>query len=113
MHEMTIVSGVLKIAEDQARAAEATVINSIELEVGQLAGIELDSLHFCFGVACKNTMAAGAELVVHSIAGKGYCSECAKEVLVGIQMGVCPECEKAILEISQGRELRVLRINVD
>ena len=41
MHEMSIVSGVLKIVEDQARAAEATVINSIELEVGQLAGIEI------------------------------------------------------------------------
>ncbi len=113
MHEMSIVSGILRIVEDQAREAEATIINSIELEIGQLAGIELDSLQFCFDVAKKKTMAAGAELTIHSIPGKGYCSKCEKDVSVDFQMAVCPQCEQAVMEIFQGRELRVLSINVD
>ncbi len=113
MHEMSIVSGVLRIAEDQARAADATIINSIELEIGELAGIELDSLNFCFEVARRKTMAQDAELVIHSIPGKGFCPHCEKDVAVGFQMGVCSECDQAILEIFQGRELRVLSINVD
>lgn len=113
MHEMSIVSGVLKIAEDQARGADATIINSIKLEIGQLAGIELDSLHFCFEVARKKTMAAKAQLIVRSIPGKGHCPHCEKDVPIGFQMGVCPVCEQAVVEIFQGRELRVLSINVD
>jgi len=113
MHEMSIVSGVLKIAEEQARASDAKVINSIELEIGELAGIELDSLRFCFEVARKKTMAHAAELVVRSIPGKGHCPNCEKDVPVGFMMGVCPECDQAMVEVFQGRELRVVSINVD
>ncbi len=113
MHEMSIVAGVLKIVEDQARAAKATVINSIELEIGQLAGIEIASLQFCYEVAKKKTMAQDAELIVHSIPGRGHCPRCEKDFSVGFKMAVCPECEQAVMEIFQGRELRVLSINVD
>jgi hydrogenase nickel incorporation protein HypA/HybF len=113
MHEMSIVAGVLKIVEDQARAAGATAINSIELEIGKLAGIEIDSLKFCYEIARKKSMAQNAELIVRSVPGRGHCSQCKKDVPVGFQMAVCPECEQAVVEIFQGRELRVLSINVD
>ena len=110
---MSIVSGILRIVEEQAREADATIINSIELEIGQLAGIELDSLHFCFEVARKKTMAQKAELIVRSISGRGHCPQCEKDVPVSFMMAVCPECEQALVEIFQGRELRVVSINVD
>jgi len=113
MHEMSIVTGVLKIVEDQARAGGATVINSIELEIGELAGIELDSIRFCFEVAREKTIARSAELIIHNIPGRGHCPKCEKDVPVGFQMGVCPECEQAVVDVFQGRELRVLSINVD
>lgn len=113
MHEMSIVTGVLRIVEDQARAGGATVINSIELEIGQLAGIELDSLRFCYDVARKKTMARDAELKIHSLPGRGHCPQCEIDVPVDFQMAVCPECRQAVVKLFQGRELRVLRINVD
>jgi hydrogenase nickel incorporation protein HypA/HybF len=113
MHEMSIVAGILRIAEDEARAAEAKVINSIELEIGQLAGIEIDSLNFCFEAARRGTMASGAELVIHDIPGLGYCPQCQKNVPVEFHLAVCQECDQALVEVSQGRELRVKSINVD
>ena len=113
MHEMTIVTGILKIVEDQARTSGATVINNIELEIGELAGIELESLQFCYEVAKKNSLARTAELIVHSIPGRGHCPGCDKDVSVNFQMAVCPQCGQAVVEIFQGRELRVLSINVD
>lgn len=113
MHEMSIVTGVLKIAEDQARAGGATIINSIELEIGELAGIELESIRFCYEVARKKTMARNAELKIHSLSGRGHCPNCEKDVPVDFQMAVCPECQQTVVEVFQGRELRVLSINVD
>lgn len=113
MHEMSIITGVLNIVEDQARAGGATVINSIDLEIGQLAGIEIDSLRFCYEVAQKKTMARDAELIIHNIPGRGHCPQCNKDVPVDFRMAVCPECEQSVVEIFQGRELRVLSINVD
>jgi len=113
MHEMSIVTGILRIVEDQARAAEAKVINSIELEIGQLAGIELESLKFCFEVARRDTMADGAELVIRDIPGLGHCPRCEKDVPVEFHLAVCRECDQALVDVFQGRELRVKSINVD
>ncbi len=110
---MSIVSGILRIAEDEARAAEARVINSIELEIGQLAGIEIESLNFCFDVARRDTMAAEAALVIHDIPGLGFCPTCAKNVPVEFHLAVCGECDEALVDVFQGRELRVKSINVD
>ena len=113
MHEMSIVAGILDIAENQARVASATVINTIEVEVGQLAGVEIPSLEFCFEVARRGTMAETAELVIHEIAGRGHCPDCAREVAVDFFMAICPECGQGLVEITQGRELRVRSLNVD
>jgi hydrogenase nickel incorporation protein HypA/HybF len=113
MHEMSIVSGILSIALEQAQAAEARVINSIELDIGQLAGVELDSLKFCFEVARKGTLAAEADLVINDIPGRGRCPDCAREVPVEFHLAVCGECGGALVDVFQGRELRVKSINVD
>jgi len=113
MHEMTIVAGVLQIAEEQARAAEARVINRVEMEVGDLAGVEVDALRFCFEAARRDTLAAGAELVIHRIAGRGRCPACDRETHMDYPVAVCPDCGDAVLDVLQGRELRVRSLDVD
>jgi hydrogenase nickel incorporation protein HypA/HybF len=113
MHEMSIVAGVLDIAENEARAAGAMVINSVEIEVGQLAGVEIGALEFCFEAARKGTLAAGATLVIHEIPGLGHCPDCDRDVAIDYFMAVCPDCKQGLVEILQGKELRVRSINVD
>jgi hydrogenase nickel incorporation protein HypA/HybF len=113
MHEMTIVTSILQVVEGKAREGGATVINSIVLEVGQLAGVELDSLRFCFEAARKGGMADQAELVVVSIPGQGTCPDCGKDVPLEYAVAPCPACGKTVVEASHGRELRIKSINVD
>ena len=113
MHEMSIVAGVLDIVENEARSAGATVINSVEIEVGALAGVEVDSLEFCFEVARKDTLAANASLVIHEIPGLGHCSDCGQDVAMDYFMAVCSACGEGLLEVLQGQELRVRSLNVD
>lgn len=113
MHEMTIVAGILRIVEDQARAAGARTINTITLDIGDLAGIETDALRFSFQAARRETMAAEAELVINRIPGRGRCPECGAETLVEFHVAVCPECGQGLMDVFQGRELKVKSINVD
>ncbi len=47
MHEMSIAMNILEIAEQNASDSVSSVINSIDVEIGTLAGIELSS-SFCF-----------------------------------------------------------------
>jgi hydrogenase nickel incorporation protein HypA/HybF len=110
---MSIVAGILDIAEEQARGADARIINTIEIEVGRLAGVEIPSLEFCFDVARKGTMAAGAALVIHEIPGRGRCTDCGSDVAVDYFVAVCSACGQGLVEVRQGRELRIRSLNVD
>ncbi len=112
MHEMSIAMNILDIAAEQARAAGARVINSIEIDVGRLAGVELHALRFCFETARRDT-APQAQLIVHEIPGRGRCPGCGTEADMDFHVAVCASCGKAGLEVLQGRELRVRSLNVD
>lgn len=111
MHEMTIVAGVLAIAHRQAAAAGAVRINRVVLEVGRLAGVEVDALRFCFAAA-REGLSAGAELVIREVPGRGTCPACGLAADVDEPAAVCASCG-SVLEISGGRELSVASLNVD
>lgn len=111
MHEMSIACSIADIAVAQARAAGAGRVNTVEIEVGRLAGVEVESLRFCWDAA-RGGPAAGAELVIHEIPGRGRCPRCGEESDVDFHVALCPRCEGP-LRILQGRELRVRCLNVD
>ncbi len=111
MHEMTIVANVLEIAHRQAAAAGAARINSVVLEVGRLAGVEADALRFCFEMA-REGLSAAAELEIRDLPGRGLCPACGASQDVGELAALCESCGN-VLDISGGRELRVLSLNVD
>ena len=114
MHEMSLVSGILDIAGREAAAAGAKVINAVEVEVGLLAGVEIDSLRFCFEVARQGTPgAADARLVIHEVPGRGACVKCGAESEVDDFVALCPGCGEGLMDITKGREMRVVSINVD
>ena len=46
MHELSIVLGIVDIADEQVRKAHARKVDSIDLDVGTLAGIEMEALDF-------------------------------------------------------------------
>ncbi|MBE0565091.1 MAG: hydrogenase maturation nickel metallochaperone HypA [Krumholzibacteria bacterium] len=111
MHEMSIACSIADIAREQARAAGAGRVNTVEIEVGALAGVEVESLRFCWDAA-RSGPAAGAELVIHEIPGRGHCPGCDLECDVDFHVALCPRCEGG-LRILRGRELRVRSLNVD
>lgn len=111
MHEMTIVANVLEIAHRQATAAHAARINKVVLEVGTLAGVEVESLRFCFGAA-RSGLSAHAELEIREVPGRGLCPGCGATADVSEPAAVCNACGR-VLEISGGRELSVASLNVD
>lgn len=111
MHEMTIVAGVLEIAHRQAANAGAARINRVVLEVGRLAGVEADALRFCFEAA-RGGLSATAELEIRDVPGRGLCPACGAGRDVDELAALCEACG-SVLDISGGRELRVLSLNID
>lgn len=113
MHEMSIAMNIVDIACKQAQAEDASSISSIELDLGTLAGVMVDSLKFCYESTCKDTLAEGSQLLINEIPGKGNCLECETEFEVDGFMTLCPNCESFKVDIFQGRELRLKAISIN
>ena len=112
MHELSIALGIVKIAEDETAKAKAKKVTKIELEIGVLAGIEIDSLNFVWESAVRSTVLENAKKEILVIKGKGKCIDCNTEFNMKNVYDVCPKCKSNFKGIIQGKELRVKAIEV-
>ena len=112
MHELSIVMGILKIAENETSKAGAKSVEMIELEIGTLAGIEFDALDFVWPAAVKDTVLEKAVKKIDIIHAKGKCMECDTEFHLEHIYDPCPKCNNYLKGILQGKELRVKSLDV-
>lgn len=71
MHEMSIAQSIVDLAEEQARNRGSLAVEELELEIGRLAGVELQTLAFALESAVKGSMLEQATIVRHIIEGEG------------------------------------------
>lgn len=107
MHELSIALGIVKIAEEETKKAKAIRVELIELEIGTLAGVELDSLNYVWDSAVKETVLESAVKEIKVIKAKAKCLDC--DILFDIEhiYDICPNCKSHIKAIIMGKELRV------
>ena len=112
MHELSVALGIVKIAEEETKKARASKVDLIELEIGELAGIEFESLNFVWPSAVKGTILEHAEKKIIKVAGKAQCLDC--DTVFGIRhfYDACPECGSNLKGILNGKELRVKALEV-
>ena len=112
MHELSVALGIVKIAENETKKANATAVEVIELEIGVLAGVELQSLDFVWPTAVYNTVLEKAEKKVIVIEGKAKCIDCDTLFKIEHLYDTCPVCHSNFKGIFQGKELRVKALEV-
>jgi hydrogenase nickel incorporation protein HypA/HybF len=112
MHEMSLAESVVQIAEDTARLNGGTRISLVLLEIGQLAGVEIEALRFCFDAASRESLAAGASLVIEQPEGRAWCMPCGETVSLASLAQPCPRCGSHQLQVTGGNELKVREIEI-
>lgn len=112
MHEMALAEGILRIIEDQASARGFDRVLRVRLEVGRLAGVELEALRFSFDAVMKNSVAESAALEILEIPGQGWCVDCGKTVAINALYDACPLCGGYRVHASGGMEMRVLDLEI-
>ena len=112
MHELSIAMGIVRIAENETAKANAEKVVKIELEIGVLAGVELDSLNFVWESAVKDSVLEKAEKEISVIEGKGKCADCDTVFEMEYIYDICPKCSSNFKGILQGKELRVKALEV-
>ena len=112
MHELSVVMGIVRIAEDETAKAGASRVEKIELEIGTQAGIEFDALEFVWPNAVEGTVLADAEKVIKVVPAVAKCLDCDTEFALENIYDSCPKCKSFLKGILRGKELRVRALEV-
>lgn len=107
MHELSIVISIVDLATQEVRKANANEVETIELEIGKLSGVEMDALDFAWQSSIKGTVLEHAQRIVHRPDGMGKCLECGKTFPTESYFDACPHCGEFYTEIIKGKELKV------
>jgi len=112
MHEMSLAEGVLQLIEDAARAQEFSRVTTVWLEIGQLSGVEVEAMKFCFDAVTRDSIADGAALEIVATPGSGWCMQCSQTVPMQEVFGACPQCGSHQMQVTGGTEMRVKELEV-
>jgi len=110
MHELSIVMGIVDIASAQARREGVTAIEEIELEIGCLTTIEMAAFEAAWKSVVKGTVLERSIKNIRRTPGYATCLECGEPFPLKNLYDACPQCSSHFLNISQGKELRVLSL---
>ena len=112
MHELSIIHSIVEIAEEQVRSRSAQQVDEIELEIGELAGVEWSALDFAWDVGVKHSVLEKAHRVIHKINGQAQCVECDTAFEMNSLFDKCPNCQSYFNNILKGKELRVKALTI-
>ena len=112
MHELSLVMGVLNIAEEEMKKHQAALIEEIELDIGLLSGVEMAAFDFAWEQAKKSTPLENTKRTINLIAGEGVCQDCNHAFSVQEFYDPCPNCGQHLIHILKGKEFRVKSLTV-
>jgi hydrogenase nickel incorporation protein HypA/HybF len=107
MHELSIAMGIVRIAEANCKDASASKVDVIELQIGELAGIEKSALEFAWPMAVKDSKLEHAEKEIDWVEGKARCLECHHEYPIETLYDSCPACQSYFKDVIEGKEFKV------
>jgi hydrogenase nickel incorporation protein HypA/HybF len=107
VHELSLVLSIVDIANEQLQLNNAREIESIDLEIGSLAGVEMDALLFAWDAAVPGTALEKSERIIHLLPALARCMDCGMEYEIAQLFEACPGCGQYRSELLQGKELRV------
>jgi hydrogenase nickel incorporation protein HypA/HybF len=110
---MSLAEGVLQLIEDSSRTQNFSRVKTVWLEIGQLAGVEVEAMKFCFEAVVNDSIAQGAELVIIELPGQAWCLHCAEVVNVKALFDACPKCGSHQVQVTGGNEMRVKELDVE
>jgi len=110
MHELGILSAIVKTVMDIMAKEGLTAVEKIVLQVGELSGVLPHYVEECYPAAVYKTPLEKTKLEMEVLPGIVRCKACGEE-FSGVQFNLkCPKCGSENLEALTGRELIIKEI---
>ena len=121
MHEFSISSEIVRNVLDTAKANDGKKVLSIQLEIGELALLNVEQVTFWIHELFKESVAEGAKVKVKTIRARIQCESCGykggmdldrQDPLRHVILYSCPKCSSFQIKVEKGRECTLRRIQV-
>ncbi|PAX51212.1 hydrogenase maturation nickel metallochaperone HypA [Brunnivagina elsteri] len=112
MHEVGLMRNILDAAIERATQEGAHHIYTVEIRLGEAAGVAEESLEQAFEIVKKDTIAEMAHLQINHVPTVSYCPNCNIEFQPIDLLYECPECHQPYCEIRQGKELEIASLAI-
>jgi hydrogenase nickel incorporation protein HypA/HybF len=113
VHELSLVASVFEVLEDEARKHDARRVTRVTLRVGAMAGIVPELLESAFETYQKGTIAETARLEIVVVPVRLRCPDCGGEAVREDTDFSCARCGSRRVEIIEGRDLVVERVELE
>ena len=104
---------MLRLVEEAAAREGFARVNLLRIEVGKLAGVEVESLRFALTAIVPGTCLAGAAIEIDEPPGQAWCMPCGRLTPIKERGDACVHCGGYQLQATGGTELRVVDLLVD
>lgn len=113
MHEMGIASSVLDAVRTEARLRPGTRVSKVGLRIGELAGVDAESLRFCFEALVKDTSLDPLPLEIELRPRMHHCPTCGCTFKVADYDTACAFCGLSPTECVGGTELELSYLELE
>jgi hydrogenase nickel incorporation protein HypA/HybF len=113
MHEFSLATEVIRLAEREAEKAVAVSVQEITIEVGDLSGVEADAFETALELLSKDTVLGKSMIRIIKTPGKGKCNSCDFEFDMRYRMATCPKCKAFPSVVNGGNEFRVMSLVIN
>jgi hydrogenase nickel incorporation protein HypA/HybF len=114
MHELSIIDAVIEeVRGEVERSGHSGRVTRLELVVGRLSGVSVDSLRFGFQLLTPGTLLESAELVIRQPPARYRCPSCGANQPITELVAHCPHCGGNEGVIEGGQELLLQSIELE
>jgi hydrogenase nickel incorporation protein HypA/HybF len=113
MHELSIATRLVAVVTRVKEENSADRVGLITVDIGLLAGIDRESLDFCFEAITKGTALEGAHLKIEEVRPVGKCRRCGEEYEVKLDDFTCPACASTDFEMLSGSEISIREVEIE
>ncbi len=114
MHELGIITHVIKHIEEVAEEEQLEKVYSVTLEIGEVTGVILDIFQSCWKWSTdKVDILRGSALICEEVKAITICNNCGKQYETLAHGKICPYCSDADTELLYGLEMNIKEIEAE
>ncbi len=109
---MSIAASVLEAVRKESARRAARVL-AVGVKIGPLAGVDAESLRFCFDALVLGTELAPLALEIEALPWRNRCRRCGLAFAVEEYRTACPECGSGETDFAGGNELEFAYMEIE